>query len=59
MATGQNRRHDRVQPVALAQQVLLEQEEPSKRASNVAKADQGQTDVANRPTGRFYACFTW
>jgi hypothetical protein len=45
--------------MALAQEVLLEQEQPGKRATNVAEADKGKADVANRPPARFYACLTW
>jgi hypothetical protein len=59
VAPGDNRRHDRVQPVALAQQVLLEQKQPGKGSTNVAKPNDCQADVTDRPPGLFYACLTW
>jgi hypothetical protein len=59
MAARQHRRDDRVQSVPLAQQILLEQEQPGEGSTDVPKADQGQADIANRPPGPFYACLTW
>jgi hypothetical protein len=59
VASSDNRRHDWVQRVALAQQVLLEQEQPGKGSTNVAEPKDCQADVTDRPPGLFYACLTW
>lgn len=50
---------DRVQPVALAQEVLLQQEQTGERSTDVTEPNQRQADVTGRPPGLFYACLTW
>jgi hypothetical protein len=56
---GNDRGYDRLQGIALAQDVLLEQQQSGKRSTYVAEPENGQADVTDRPPGRVYACLTW